>query len=571
VLSIYDGDYLPERPGADGYLYLEDGTADLSSGLTTVSFIRATLRRTARLWCVIAVAGMFAGLGIAVTFPPAYEATTSLLLTPVQSPDEAADEPILNEQAIAQSRAVAELAMQKLGLHEDVSSFLSSYTVLVATDRILTITVSASSAGAAVNRASVIAAEYLRFRANMAETELNLTNKSLEQQVSRAQANVASINTQISVLSAQPASYLQQAKLTDLKMEASQATLALGTLQGTNADNAATAQLSNDLVMQDSQVLNPAALVPHARLKRVLLYTVMGLIAALVLSMGIIVAGALVSDRLRRRDDIARALAAPVTISAGTVRPSRWRPGRRGLAIARNTDVRRIVAYLDSSVAYLDSAVPSGQDGPASLAVVPVGDVRVAAICLASLAASCARQGKQVVLADLCDGAPAARLLRATKTGVQTAGTRDTQVTVVVPERDRQIAPGPLRREPDQPRAAEPVVTACEAADVLLTLATLDPSLGATHLAGWAGDAIVVVTAGESSAALIHAVGEMIRLAGMNLISAVLVGADKTDESLGTTFARAGGDGVTEESSQLDAQGLFAAADGPPGGRLPDD
>jgi capsular polysaccharide biosynthesis protein len=565
MLSIFDGDYLPERPGADDYLYLEDGTADLSSGLTTVKFIRATLRRTARLWCVIAVAGMFAGLAIAVTFPPAYEATTSLLLTPVQSPDEAADEPILNEQAIAQSRAVAELAMQKLGLHEDVSSFLSSYTVLVATDRILTLTVSASSAGAAVSRASVIATEYLRFRANMAQTELRLTDRSLGQQVNRAQGNLNSINAQISVLSAQPASYPQQAKLAELKTEASQATLTLGTLEGTSADNAATAQLSNDLVMQDSQVLNPAALVPHARLKRVLLYAVLGLIAALVLSMGIIVAGALVSDRLRRRDDVARALGAPVKVSAGTVRLSRWRPGRRGLAVASRPDVQRIVAYLDS-------ALPPGQDGPASLAVVPVGDARVAAICLALIATSSAQRGKQVVVADLCDGAPAARLLRATSTGVQTVSTKSTQLTVVVPERDRLIAAGPLQREPEHGRAAEPVVTACEAADVLLTLARLDPSLGAAHLAGWAGGAVVMVTAGESSAAIIHAVGEMIRLAGMNLISAVLVGADKTDESLGTTLApAAGGNGVTEESLHLDTQGLFASADGPPGGRLPDD
>jgi hypothetical protein len=370
---------------------------------------------------------------------------------------------------------------------------------------------------------------------------------------------------QISQLSAQPTSSLQQAKLAELKTEASQATLTLGTLQGTNADNAATAQLSNDLVMQDSQILNPAALVPHARLKRVLLYTVMGLIAALVLSMGIIVAGALVSDRLRRRDDVARALGAPVKVSAGTVRPSRWRPGRRGLAVARRSDVQRIVAYLDSTV-------PPGQDGVASLAVVPVGDARVAAICLALLATSCARRGKQVVVADLCGGAPAARLLRATSTGVQTVGAQGRQLTVVVPERGTLIAAGPLQREPDQARAAEPVVTACESADVLLTLATLDPSLGATHLAGWAGSAVVMVTAGESSAALIHAVGEMIRLAGMNLISAVLVGTDKTDESLGTTLAAsAGGDSVTEESLHLDAQGLFAAADGPSGARLPDD
>jgi hypothetical protein len=44
---------------------------------------------------------------------------------------------------------------------------------------------------------------------------------------------------------------------------------------------------------------------------------------------------------------------------------------------------------------------------------------------------------------------------------------------------------------------------------------------------------VVTVTAGQSSAARINAVGEMVRLAGLPLISGVLIGADKTDESLG--------------------------------------
>jgi hypothetical protein len=41
------------------------------------------------------------------------------------------------------------------------------------------------------------------------------------------------------------------------------------------------------------------------------------------------------------------------------------------------------------------------------------------------------------------------------------------------------------------------------------------------------------VTAGRASAAKIRVVGEMIRLVGVSLVSGVLVGADKTDESLG--------------------------------------
>jgi hypothetical protein len=42
-----------------------------------------------------------------------------------------------------------------------------------------------------------------------------------------------------------------------------------------------------------------------------------------------------------------------------------------------------------------------------------------------------------------------------------------------------------------------------------------------------------MVSAGGSSAERIHGVGEMIRLAGTRLDSIVLVGADKSDESLG--------------------------------------
>ena len=70
----------------------------------------------------------------------------------------------------------------------------------------------------------------------------------------------------------------------------------------------------------------------------------------------------------------------------------------------------------------------------------------------------------------------------------------------------------------------------------MLTLAVLDPSLGGEHLVGWARAAVVVVTAGKSSAARIRAVSEMIRLSGTSLLSGVLIGADKSDESLGLTL-----------------------------------
>ena len=77
-------------------------------------------------------------------------------------------------------------------------------------------------------------------------------------------------------------------------------------------------------------------------------------------------------------------------------------------------------------------------------------------------------------------------------------------------------------------------------ADLLLTIATLDPANGAEHLATWTTDVVVVTTAGRSATPTLKSTGEMIRLAGMRLVSAVLVGADKADDSLGATPASPG-------------------------------
>jgi hypothetical protein len=120
----------------------------------------------------------------------------------------------------------------------------------------------------------------------------------------------------------------------------------------------------------------------------------------------------------------------------------------------------------------------------------------------------------------------------------------DARLFVTIPEPGDIVPFGPLPLpNPAQvpPVPAKELVTAYASADLLLTLATLDPAVGGEHLATWATDAIVMVTAGRSSWTKIHAVGEMIRLAGTRLVSAVLVGADKTDESLGITHTPGAG------------------------------
>jgi hypothetical protein len=177
--------------------------------------------------------------------------------------------------------------------------------------------------------------------------------------------------------------------------------------------------------------------------------------------------------------------------------------------------------------------------GASGLALISVDNEDVAAATLVSLAVSCAEEGKQVLVADLSHGARAARLIGTSTTGIHAADVDGESVVVAVPDPYAVVPVGPIDQTPARalPAASQELTAAYRSADLMFTLVTLDPSMGAEYLATWASDAVVVVTAGRSSATRIHAVGELIRRSGTQLISAVLVGSDKSDETLGMADA----------------------------------
>ena len=525
---------LPERVwDYDDFTADDDLPTDFAAGLVSLAFIRAAIRRSMRFWCAMAAAGFLISLGLYVAAAPSYQASTSLLLSDIV-PGVAPGSAILDDQAVAQSRTVAGLAMRRLGLRQSVSSFLAKYTVTVISPRVLVITVSAPSSNDAVSRANALATAYLGFRKYQLETEQKLVLGSLDQQINLAKQHIKSISDRISQLSAQSASPAQQTKLTSLRAERSQASNALAVLVQTTAGNQASTQAATASQVKDSGVLDPAAPVPHRRFRPLLTHAAIGLIAGLTLGLGIVIVRALVSDRLRRRDDVAHALGAPVTLSVGSLQPRwLWLPsGRR-----RGRDLMRMVAHLRA-------AVPTRSRGAVALAVVAVDNAQAVAPSLVALAVACAQEGKQIVVADLANGAPAARLLGAGKPGIRAVRVNGAHLVVAVPGHDDVVPVGPLPQTSPQAqpaKASEALTAAYASADILLTLVTLDPSLNADHLATWATGAVVVVTAGRSSWTKIHAVGEMIRLSGTRLVSAVLVGADNTDESLGVTYTPGAG------------------------------
>jgi capsular polysaccharide biosynthesis protein len=569
TLPLDERDDGPKRPWFDDdVMAAEDGAPSFSPSLVSLGFIRAALRRSAWFWRIMAIAGLLVGAGAYLAVPPTYQATTTLLLN--VGPEAQPGTAILNDQTVAQSRGVAGLAVNDLRLRQSVNSLLGAYTATVVTDRVLSITVKAASDKEAVRLANGLAQAFLTFRARLLRTQQQLQAAGYDQQVAQVKQLIKSLNSQISQLSAQPKSPGQQAGLSAVKARRDSTNGTLTALAQAVAVDKAASQTSTASMISQSKVLDYASpLAPHSRVKHLILFAGAGFVLGLILGVGIVILRALVSDRLRRRDDVARALGAPVKLSVPAKQVKRRFMGRPGLAAAQSRDMQRIVAYLRDTV-------PPRTGRPAALAVVPVDDPQVAALCVASLAVSWTQQGKRIGVADLCNGAPAAALLGAKDPGVCTVTVDGAHLTVAVPD-PSEVAPiGPFgspSHQEAQPSIASQVAVACRSADALLTLVSLDPSVGGDHLATWAADAVVVVTAGRSSWEKIQGVGEMIRLAGAHLVSAALVGSDKTDESLGVLHSPEA-ERVAEtvsKRSHSDAEASFAPVTSSPGARASDD
>jgi len=519
------GDDLPGRLWTDDTAVDEErSAADLTvGGLVNLGFLTAALRRRAWVWCLTAAIGLAIGSGLYLKYPPAHHAKVTVLL--VYNPNQDPASEVQTEASVAQSQAVAGRVVQQLNLRQSVASLQAAYSVTVVTGYVLTINIGAPSSVAAVQRASALAMVFLQYRAQNARTQEQQLFAQLDRQYSTAQQRLAALEAQISQIPSVQLTPAQKAEHDNLQVQINQQQQIMQYVTGTEA----TAKTNTNSIVTGSFVLNPATALPRSRIKGPGLYFAGGLLGGIVAGMADVILAALLSRRLRRRDDVAAALGAPVRLSVGPLRPRRWPPRLRPQAAKRNLEMRRVVGYLRR-------AVPGSSRGLASLAVVAVDDAQVVAKVVASLAASCASQGKQVVVADLSSDAHLARLLGVSDPGIYPVSQNGANLTAVLPDREEVAPIGPVPGDaspavPAQDNAA--LVTACSSADLLLTLAVLDPAFGGDHLGTWATNAVAVVTAGESSAEKIHSVGEMIRLAEVRLDSVILIGADKRDDSLG--------------------------------------
>jgi capsular polysaccharide biosynthesis protein len=518
-------DELPPNPWAPGGLTADEDLSggDATGGLVNLAFIRGALRRAFWLWCITGVLGLVIGTGLYVRDPPPYHAETSVLLVDAANQDASVE--VQTDVSLAESEPVAARVVQELGLHQSVGSLQAAYSVTPITYTVLQFNVGAPSTAAAIREASALATSYLQYRAKYAQTLQKQEAAELNQESNAAAQSFRTVDAEVNQLPTTQLTAAQKLQLDKLHNQLDDQKQVMQFAAGTEA----TSQASTAAMVSGSYILDPPTLLSHSRLKGAILYVVGGLFGGLVVGMAIVIIAALLSNRLRRRDDVAVALGAPVRLSVGRLRAPGRLPALPRQTARRDRDLKRVIAYLQGRVS-------GSSRGPSSLAIVAVDDPETVALAVAALARSRASQGRQVVVADLASGAPLARLLGVKDPGVHEVSRDGGRLLVVRPDRYSVMSVGPMRdgtapalwTQPD-----EAVVAAYSAADLALTLVTLDPALGGDYLTTWASEAVAVVTAGRSSAEKVHGAGELIRLAGMRFDSAVLIGADRDDESLG--------------------------------------
>ncbi len=504
----------------------DDGEVQLAAsptaeaGLVSMPFLVAAVRRKWRR--IVATAGVCAllALGLAQVIGGQHAATVTLLLISDPTADPTAA--MATNVSLAQTRAVAEEVVQDLHLPMRPEVFLTTVAATQASNQLMVLTVAAPSDKAAERRAGELATVYLDFRAKQLSAFANATLTANQRRIDSLNGQIADLTKRYDAVAQSSG---QEQLATTLLTQRAQLQTAVDEAEQTNAQT----KLQNEAIVAASHVVDAPAVVPSPRVKNSVLAVMSGLIGGAALGLGLVLVPAVVSTRLRRREDVARALGLPVRFSAGIV-STRWWRAPRG-------EVRRNAERLAHGLA---TALPEDAD-VARLTVASVGDVRDGAHVIGALADELARESTPVAVVDLSSSGALARRPR------RLSGRRDP-----IPDRARvKVHRQDVRVTELASRSRVRISSAKELgkAEVILTLIELDLGAGIDALGELADRCVVLVSTGRASAERLRSSATLLRQSGIYPDFALLVGADDTDDSSGFLEKAGTGHQSTRRSS----------------------
>jgi hypothetical protein len=407
-----------------------------------------------------------------------------------------------------QTNAVGQRAANLLGEPSlSPSKLLGKAPGTVESDNVLTLNVAGPTKAEAVRRANALAKALLGFRAERIQQQTSSSDKALQDEISSLQKQISQLSVTINDLGTS-----QSSQLTTLVGTQSGDTSEIATLEETIQQN----QLTSIAITSGSRVVTAGTLVPASTAKLFGLDGIAGLIGGLLIGVAFVAVQAVVSDRLRRRDEVASLLGAPVELSLAPIRHPKLHHHRwvRRTPLERQAEVGVFAGYLRRRGVRLE--------GRKTLLVVAVDDLTVPAAALAELANRLADEGDSVLVADLTKGGVLARLMEGLRVGGESLPNRSGgSIHLFTPPPD------------DMNEIVDPPwVATTDGVSTVLILTAMDLARGAWHLT-WAKQAVVTVTAGCSSAQRVSSTAVLLRAAGITIRSGVLIGADAQDQSTG--------------------------------------
>lgn len=494
---------------------VDDESAAAWIATINLAMMRAELRRRRRLWIALTAIGGFLGLLAAATVGSAATATTTVLLA--RESGVPASDAMQTDLGLLYTRALAEQVIAYEDLRMDPEELLSTVTTRTGGGELLTLVVATEGPDEAVKRADALARIFLDFRAGVLTTQSRQLVTSYEKQLTELDGSVADLTNQIAGLqgSAVPSDVARVNELiaerAGLRSQESQLR------QEIQAEKVRVATL-----VGASRVVDQAAVEPTGKSRRAILGAFSGAIGGLGLGVAIVLGQAMLTDRPRRRADVAACIGAPVAVGVDRVVGRGRRPSRARAAAA---DVIRRRAI---------TGVPPAR----GLAVLGVASEREASAVAAELAQRLAQDGFSVDVIDLTRrGLLQRRVHHLDRSETAARGKSDHRsVHVLRPEWVPTPAQPPtsLRDVLDTAVVGGPGRRRSSAA-IALVVGEVDPAIGAEHFASLADVAVLVLAAGSASAERLRTTAQLIRVAGMNLAFAIVTNSDQTDESLGET------------------------------------
>lgn len=485
--------------------------------IVAVTTLLAALRRRWRLWLSGAGLGILVAVAFSLAAPPPHTASTVLLLQHPSETDGA--RAMLTDARLVESRAVAQAAIESLGRAMTARQLTDQYEATVLSDVLLQIKVEGPSDGEAVRRAEAVATAFLAFRSAEIERQSAVALKNLEERQRALTTEVLEVTDQVNARTGPQGPEALRA-LGDLLVRRATVNETLGSVR----QRIEVATFDTDSVIEKTRVVDPAGEEERSPVKVAGFNMVAGLVLGLLLSTGWIVVQEATSDHQRRRDDVAAALGAPVAVSVDPLRGPRWarrRCFRKRLATPP-PDVVRAVKHIREALEEIGG-------GKRALVFVSVKSDDAAALVLAATTLGLMHDETSVLVVDLTRRSTLARLTKVRPDEPDWLPSVGSESALWVSFPSTQM--------PDLDEAGPAELA--DQVDVVLTLATIDPAVGAGHLIEVADSAIVVATAGRSSETTLGSVAQMIEAAGLRLHSTVLVGADGGDDSVGLLGLRA--------------------------------